>query len=425
MQLSTIVSKERWAWFLNNPLPWRIAYAAALLIPWMLIFKRGGAEICTVAIDVLFLWHSIKNQSWAWCKDPVLRVCLVAWLWLLLVVTPFAVDRLPSFSVALPWVRYLLLYASLRYWVLVRREALQWLSYMLFFMLSLVALDTLWQYFTGTTLTRHAVAASGRLTGPMDNVKVGIFVTKLLLPPIGITLFFSLAAKQPQRALAIVTFLLLCVILVILSGERTALVSTMLGILIATSILMTGGRKSRIAGLTLIACLGAIFLILFTTQSFVQKRAMVLYDNLHEFRHSSYGQLFYTGTELGKQHWVTGTGLKGFRELCFDLLDAKLVTHCNLHPHNPYIEWFAEAGLVGLLLFITMVGLLIRQCLQALPHYQGIARIIPATALGTLAVHFFPLMVTQSIFSNWPAILLWYSVGMAIAMLNIAPDQSV
>lgn len=50
---------------------------------------------------------------------------------------------------------------------------------------------------------------------------------------------------------------------------------------------------------------------------------------------------------------------------------------------------------------------------------KGIYRLLPACAVAVMLVNFFPIMVTQSAFSNWPAILLWYSVAVAFAGMNI------
>ena len=82
-----------------------------------------------------------------------------------------------------------------------------------------------------------------------------------------------------------------------------------------------------------------------------------------------------------------------------------------------------ETGVIGLLLYVAMVGALIASAVRSFRASHGAAQLLPAFALGTVMVHFFPLMVTQSMFSNWPAIVLWYSLSVAFAALNLCPKN--
>ncbi|MBY0407538.1 MAG: hypothetical protein K2Q01_07585, partial [Rickettsiales bacterium] len=105
--------------------------------------------------------------------------------------------------------------------------------------------------------------------------------------------------------------------------------------------------------------------------------------------------------------------------LCLPMLESGAVNHCNLHPHNAYVEWFAELGAPGLLLFMALVAALCLRPWHALRRNRGPGRVLAALALGVMLLHFFPFMVTQSFFSNWPALLLWYSITIASASLNM------
>ena len=57
--------------------------------------------------------------------------------------------------------------------------------------------------------------------------------------------------------------------------------------------------------------------------------------------------------------------------------------------------------------------------------HQAIERLLPAFALAGLVTNFFPFMPTQSIFSNWPAILLWYEISVAMASMNVLEKQKI
>ena len=143
--------------------PWLIAYLSTLLIPWLLIFSRGGADAACIAVGLLFLWHSHSRRNWQWTRDPLIVISLVAWAWMILIVSPFGVAKMASLGTAVPWIRFVLLFAALKNWVLVRRDVLMFLGYWLAALMSFVVVDTLWQYIFGTP-GQVAIKIAERLT---------------------------------------------------------------------------------------------------------------------------------------------------------------------------------------------------------------------------------------------------------------------
>jgi|CXWL01.1.fsa_nt_gi hypothetical protein len=412
----------------NKNWKWLLAYVATLLLPFALIFSRAAADICCVLIGVLFLWQSYENKKWDWFNSPFIKVGLLAWLWLVFVVSPFAIVPKESFGVAVPWIRYIILFAALRYWVLVKPESLLLLGKILAVMLAFVMVDTIWQYNFGISLTGHLRLESGRLTGPMDNVKVGIFMAKLLLPTISICLFFSLRDKRHLWIFLAIILLVVGEAVILLSGERTAFVSGIIGLVSAIVLLAMAERRVRIAAPFIGIFFAAVFFFMIRTQDWVSLRVAEFQHTIFSFGESVYGKLFRAADIIGENNWLNGAGLKGFRILCEPIEYAEypycnVYPYCNLHPHNTYLEWFSEAGIVGLLLYSSMVVILLVTSLRYFKATSGIYRLLPAIAFGTVFINFFPLLVTQSIFSNWPAILLWYSVAVVFSSLNLCKNS--
>ena len=325
----------------------------------------------------------------------------------------------------MPWIRYLLLYASLKNFVLVKDNDIKLLGKILAFMLFLVIIDTLWQYVFGVSITGHLRDKSGRLTGPMDNVKAGIFMAKMLAPSVGIFMFFSVVSKNYKASLASIFLLFLTIATILITGERTAFASTMIGVFAASFFLAIAEPNLRKFVLAAVSALIILAGILFATQYWVQDRATQFYDTVSNYPTTDYGQLAKGGILIGRRHLLTGAGLKGFRELCLPLLAHGRVTNCNLHPHNLFVEWFAETGIIGLLLFASMVFCLFVSVAKNFIKQQAIERLLPAFALAGLVTNFFPFMPTQSIFSNWPAILLWYEISVAMASMNVLEKQKI
>lgn len=423
--MGTSVIRDSW---FGGQRMWFLAYVATLFLPWALIFDRGAADGCCSLIGVLFLWKSYKSKDWEWLKDPFISVGFLAWAWLVLVVSPLAVAPAGSFGVAVPWIRYIIMFAALKLWVLEKEESTIFLAKMLAVMLSCVLIDTLWQYIYGVSLTGNLRDYSKRLTGPMDNVKVGIFIAKLLLPAVVICTFSSLCQKR-YSCLIYAVLLLAGEVIILLSGERTAFVSSMLGVFGGMLLLALTEKYVRIAAPIVATLMAAVLFFLIKTQDWVMQRAVAFKDTIFGFTDSVYGKIFGSAYVIGKENWLHGTGLKGYRIVSHAMEDKENPycaggEFCNLHPHNIYLEWFSEAGFIGVLLFSSMVIILFITALRCFRQTSGIRRLLPASAFAVALINFFPLMVTQSIFSNWPAILLWYSVAVAFAGMNLVDNKT-
>lgn len=394
------------------------ALICCLLLPWFLIYSRGAADAAGVVLGGLFLLHSRLASRWGWTRNAVLRIGVLAWGWML-VVSPFAADSAESFKVALPWIRWLLLYAAMVFWVLTRETSLRLCALNIAVMLVFVLTDTVWQYVTGLSLTGHVPDALYRLTGPLNNVKVGVFVAKLAFPGCAILLYCALRDGSRPALIGSIALLAASVVVVLLSGGRTAFFSCLLALGAMTATLVMTEPAMRLRSLLAMAAALGVTLLALITQPVLQDRLAWLVANISGLGASSYGQLGWVGLQLGREHWITGAGLKGFRVLCLPFLESGQVNHCNLHPHNIYIEWLSELGVPGLLLLLALVGALLREALVGVSAASGRGRILAALALGALVMHFFPVMATQSFFSNWPALLLWYAAGLARASLNM------
>ena len=393
---------------------WGVAFVATLLLPWMLIFSRAGMEICSALTGLAFLWHSYRRREWDWCRDPIFRICVVAWLWLLLVVSPLALNVEASFKDSAAWIRFPLLYAALRYWVLTRREPLQVIAVSIAVMMALTIIDTLWQSATGMSLTGHAtIADSRRLTGPLTTPKVGTLLAKLLLPVIAILL--ALNTRRSSKVIA-AGLVLATLTTIMLSGERAPFISTVLAGVVAMILLVLRDAKLRVPCLLTAAVISVLAVGLYATSPFVQHRAEQTVVAVTNYPQSSYGSLVVAGIDIAKQYPWHGVGIRSFRKVCPEL-GPEGDRFRSMHPHNAYIEWLTEAGVVGLLLFVGMLALFARDAWRYYRLTSGIERLLPTLALGVLVQHFFPLMGMQSFFINWSAYTVWFSLSLIFAAL--------
>ncbi|RME45862.1 MAG: O-antigen ligase domain-containing protein [Chloroflexi bacterium] len=390
----------------------KIARVLVLGMPVFLVLGAGAADTALSLVAILFLVHSLVRHDWSWLGEAWVRVCLLVWGWLF-VASAFAVDPGASLGTAVTWFRFFVFAAALQFWVMDR----EWLILSIKFtglVVILVAIDAVIQYFWGQDLFGMTPpnGTLDRLTGPMRKMVVGMYVSKLMYLPLVAFLFWAVRKKRLSGILGVIVAFLVCATAVVLSGERTATVLMIVGLLVAALTLRPARRYLVIGSVATALLAGVLFMSL---PNLVNRQLGQTLSTLHQLRASPYGQLWLGGISIGLRHPITGVGLKNFRLVCDDetqgALSEKDVWRCGTHPHNYYIQWFCETGIVGLMLFLLLMGTLVRTVWPTLSHENWWLGGIVAT----LAIHAWPLGSTGSFFNNWNSAILWFPFGLAVA----------
>jgi O-antigen ligase len=400
-----------------NPF-WGAAFLLTLLIPFMIIYARVGFEICCGLIGLMFLWHSFRTRSWDWVRDPITVVALVLWGWMVLVVMPLAMSPSAKWLDAIAWIRFPLMFCALRYWILAVPAARTTLAAMLAAMLALIVVDTLWQFLTGVSLTGNPRTPEGRMTGPFESPKVGAFIGKMALASMGVCIIAALTNMSRRWVILCLLLWAFVVLTVLLSGERSAFLMVSVATAVIAALMMLRVKRLRapcIAG-AIVVMIG--LLVLHQTSPWIRLRAYYGFQTMVNYSQSDYGVLAISAYEMGKEHWQHGVGIRGYRAVSPDL-HYVWGTFRGFHPHNAFLEMFAEAGLIGLLLMITLVGTMARNAIAQFRRARGREALLPAMAIGVLVQHFFPLVGMQSFFSNWAAVIVWFCLALAFAGIPV------
>ena len=82
---------------------------------------------------------------------------------------------------------------------------------------------------------------------------------------------------------------------------------------------------------------------------------------LKDFKNSPYGEIYNTAFQIWMDNKLTGIGLNNFTYLCEndDRYKDKIKNYnCVSHPHNIYLQWLVETGIIGFFLFYLGLFLL-------------------------------------------------------------------
>lgn len=391
-------------------------------IPAFLLFARGAADGAVVLIALLFLVRSAVHRDWSWVRQSDIAILLVIWLIMNLLVSPFAEFSGKSFGRSASWLRFVVFYAAVTRWILVDQKAVRWVLIAFMTTVAVAAADAFYQFLAGYSLL-GGQPMTGRLTGPLDRPNIGIYLAKtgFATVTLALALYLSDMMKQNAFRIGLVVFPF-ALMIVFLSGERTASVLSLLAIGCSLVGLFLVGGKSRLAAAGIAVFVFGGIGALLTISDRILARVMALGDVVSDYSGSIYGELTSLGWRLFTENPIVGTGMGNFGLVCPEYQARGLISECHPHPHNFYVEWLSDTGLLGTFPWLVFVGMIVWDGLR---HFRNghSQSLVAGLYLGTMVLSLFPLAATQSAFSNWPAIMAWNSIAVAVAALRLSQGK--
>ena len=391
--------------------------ALFLALPLAILVMRAAADAIVVIIALSFLVACARSRYWAWMREPPVAIAFVLWAVANVIVSPFAMDVGDSFGRSLPWIRFVLFYAAVTMWLVTGERELRLVGWWMAAVIALFATDALAQHLTGVSLSGNEIAGR-RLTGILDRPNLGILLAKFGFPTLALLAWFCARGARRVVVAASVAVGLLIFVTIFLTGERAATLLSLIGLSIALAWVFAMVPRLRLAATTVFFGLAGVLAAVIALEERLQVRALRLADELSNFGGSSYGELFTVAFRAFADHPLTGVGLRSFRLACPEYASLGYIRRCLAHPHNIYLEWLSEGGAIAFAVFVAFVVALF-VALWRLIRRDGVDAVSGGLLAGALLVSFFPFTASQSFLSNWPAVLLWFSVALAMASAGV------
>jgi len=394
---------------IRSPNLFLIAGVLTLFIPFALLIGKAVPDFAMSFVVILFITHSVRTGDFSWTKKYWVLPLLLLWVYGCIrsvLISP----HLENLVDALPWLRFVLFAVALEHWILRQQKWRDWLLYSCMYSIGFLAIDAIFQYITGVDIFGHAKIGS-RLTASMNKMVVGITIAWMFLPAL-----MGLVSKR--KFIPAFIFGLLCVVAVLFSGERMALLLVLSSLLIA-SLLIKKLRKPAIIIMPIVA----LFLagVLYLKPALYERQVASTVVVLNNFLGSPYGVIWSSAINITKDYPLFGVGLNNFREVCPDAKYGPEVaqsgySRCGTHPHNIYLQWLVETGIVGLSGFMAAMFFVFKRLLSVCPQHRHDALFIALVL--TFALRLWPLASSTSFFHAWFAIPLWLVIGWALAICH-------
>lgn len=403
---------------MSNLLKLNYSKTALFLMPTVFLFSRAAADIAMFVIGLLFLYKSYSSKNWQWTRTLWVRLAAILTIYISLVVPFFSTNFLPALLNGLAFYRWPLFAAAMVFWILSSEEKLRVFEKGVLAVLAFIFIDTFIQYFSGADLLGHT-ASGTRLTGPFTKLVPGTFSARVLF--IGACFIFLFPKGSIRlRLTMLLSYLALAQVFMFITGERGAFLVTGLSSLILVMFLLFKLKTERLQliGLGLVLILAAISFAI-SQPKMVERTINSSIEYIVNWKNSPSGSHVILPTiKIWQDNNVLfGVGVKNYPELClrndYDYLDKEFGVARNCaHPHAIYLQWAVEAGVIGLILFVLLVGAWIRAFFQ---YSNENTRIVSIFALCAFLTTFWPIMGSMSFFNNYVGAVIWLSLSWSLA----------
>jgi len=378
-----------------------------LLGPFIYLIERDPADLWLSIISIIFLIRCYRKKDWGWTNQLWFRSALILWIFGLFsaIAGP---EPLFSFQQGFVWIRFPLYAAAAQVWLAKDRDIR--IVMLLSMLVGMVIMSAI-------LIAETLLEPKDRLTWPYGDMVPGNYIARVSLPLLCVLMAIAVSRKS-RVALLSGSIGMLSIIVSLLTGERVNFLIRACGGMLAA--LIWKPKLILYSSLVLIEVV-AVLILAFNRpdisyrfgEAFIKS---VPLTNMSES--NSYWGAWRGGIQQALLNPINGNGPSSTRKICKTLnptspnwLPGK--NYCGNHPHNYYIQLFAETGIIGLIIGCTMFISIIVTCFKA--RKENFDCPMAATAFVIPFGLFFPLQQFGSFYGQWGNLFSWFALAFALS----------
>ncbi|MDC3141154.1 O-antigen ligase family protein [Alphaproteobacteria bacterium] len=375
--------------------------------PFIYLIERDPADLWLSLISIIFLLRCIKKKDWDWTSQVWFKSALALWLFgLFSAVT--STDSFFTFQQGFVWIRFPIYVAAAQVWLAKDRDIriLMLLSMLIGMLLmsSILIAETL-------------IEPKTRLTWPYGDLVPGGYISKVSLPLFCVLIAIAVSKKSKAGIFSGIIGLL-SIGVSALTGERTNFLIRACGGILASFVWKP--KFIMISLLVFIEVL-AVLALFFSRPDLSSRYGEKFLQSIpitNTSDNNPYWGAWRGGIQQGLINPIKGVGPSGSRNTCANL-DTNLPewlpgrNYCGNHPHNFYIQLFAEVGAIGLLVGCVMFSSIIATCYKA--RFENFNCPMAATAFVVPFGLFFPIQQFGSFYGQWGNLFIWFAIAFSVS----------
>ena len=410
------------------------------LFPILFITGPFLTDLFCIILSFLFLIYLIKKKLWHILFDNKFFYFFILFYIYLNFNSLLSFDSSLSFAKTIPFLRIILFIFALSFFLNQNKNIYKGFYIVFILSILLLSFDSIIQFIFQFDLFRYQVANDSRITSLFGDEQVmGSYVSRLL--PIALSVSFLFENKKKYQINLVI--IILSGLLVLLSGERLATFYYLCVVILY--FLLTKKHVFKFISLISIILILNIFynpmyvkrIFNYTINQFNQT------ESVFSYRHTLH---FKTAFDMFLDKKIIGHGLKSFRHVCSDFRYENKIKFkqkidvlktndesnsyileyqngCNTHPHNIYLEFLSELGIIGFVFLLsaflyTFFHLSYLSIKNIFKKYHNEKEVSKSIILSGIFLQLFPLLPSGSFFNNWMLIIFHLSVGFYFAILK-------
>jgi hypothetical protein len=316
-------------------------------------------------------------------------------------------------------------------WYLIDRDKniLTYFYYALILCFSALVIDGYIQYFTGFNLLGFKLLEIRVSSFFGNELIMGSYLSRLF--PLLFALFL-LKKKQKYEIYFIGLLFILVDVLIFMSGERSSFFFLNLSTIFII-ILIKEYQKFRL--ITFIIAIICVFILSLNSSALSNRmfkgpaeqmgliessQQPVIFSKIHDSH-------IRTAYNMFKARPIFGHGPKMFRIICKDEKYATGTQPCSTHPHNFYMQFLAETGIIGFLFlfstFIYVVYTALRQLKSIILKQKRPLTDYQVCLLAGILITVWPFSPNGNFFNNW--LMIVYSLPVGFYLQSIYSRKKV
>ena len=410
---------------LNNYLLLTLIFCFPLII----IIGSAAINISTVAISIIVLLRLLGDTEISFFKNSLL-IFLFIFILFIFVNSIFKIDTFDSFLKLFGYFRYLFLMIGT--YIVLEEATKKQITFFIninLVLILLIGIDIIYQYTFYENIfgflpgmCDEKVLNCLRFSGIFgDELIAGAFICQIGL----LMLFLKIGQKFNAKNLIIAPFFIFIFIIILFTGERNALL-----ILFICIFFICFFNKKILSFILLFSFLLTIIFLLTKKNDTINQRFINLYEGVNIVKNSTlierikenpWSYHYQAAIELFLEKPFTGHGIKSFRVKCKETnIETKIVSEknihryygyraCSTHPHNYFLEFLAEQGLIGGLFYLGLFFLIFSSIYKK--TYTQKEVFLSITIGSLILAIIFPIKPSGSFLSTFNASILFYILG--------------
>ena len=426
----------------------RLIYISFILLPLFLISGPLLPEIVVILICIYAILKIKQNQKYRFFLNNKyfiilflfwingFSVSLLSYFDLIPPITdriiemPKNIKNLDSLINSFFYFRYLLFSIGVIIILSENKELLKAFLLTSIFCFIILFVDGFYQLFNNVNLFGYEISQEKRVSSFFgDELVLGSYTLRILI--IIIPIFFLIKKNFKLNSLFFFILIFIALCLIIISGERTALLLYFLAISLYLIYRILSNKETLVVLLLVIFSLAFSLKFESVNKRFIDRTLMEI-NNFQFINQNFYvgfaGQqlLFYaTAINISKEYPL-GVGNKNFKNYCLEYRADEWRSNegtqsCSTHPHNIYFNVLVDNGIQG---FVIIVGLFLVISYKLLINFARVYFKKDKTYfqenlfLIGIFVNFFPIIQHGSFFNNWLSVFYYLSISIYLYYLK-------